>query len=41
MLKSRVTIALIIMIWGITYIGGVDNNIEEKTNNEANITINV
>ena len=41
-LKSRATIALIVMILGASYIGALDNSsLEDNTQNSANtITVN-
>ena len=39
-LKSKTTIALIIMILGVAYIGGVDNSSFEDNNNYYSISEN-
>ena len=41
-LKSKTTIALVVMILGVAYIGGVDNSSLEDTtsNSEYNISVN-
>ncbi len=38
-LKSKVTIGLIVMLLGVSYVGALDNNHFEK-NDEKTITIN-
>lgn len=42
MLKSKATIALIVMILGVSYIGALDNNsLEDRSqNNEQTISVN-
>ena len=42
MLKSKATVALIMMILGVAYIGALDNNsLEDNTqNNEHSISVN-
>ena len=41
MLKSKATIALIIMILGISYIGGVENNLEDNNQNyDQQVSVN-
>ena len=42
MLKSKATIALIVMILGVSYVGAMDNNsLEDNTqNNEQTISVN-
>ena len=40
LLKCKATIALIIMILGVAFVGGVDSANLEDHNNEHNISIN-
>ncbi len=39
MLKNKVTIGLIVMLLGVSYIGGMDNNHFEE-NGEKTVTVN-
>lgn len=40
LLKSKITIALIVMIWGVSYIGGLDGTNLEDEHNEPTILAN-